>query len=276
MRRPWRPRRTRQFVNLAAALIVTAAVLYAAFFPAGSLPALGPAFNPSTGAWTMAADAQVTDRTLRLAGLQQPVRVVLESNGTAHVVALTDHDLFLATGYVHARFRLFQMDLMRRQGEGRLSEVFGKAALDTDRFELQLGLLRTAQLEWSQLPVGNPSRAALLAYAQGVNDRIAEAESTHQLDAMFTLVGYQPKQWTPIDTLVIKGDMTQTLSFDDTPILVALINKSLGADLTSEWFPVLPPNRQSPYDPGPYPKAATAPIETMRAVTDAEAQSAAA
>src|SRR5207253_1289525 len=72
------------------------------------------------------------------------------------------------------------------------------------------------------------------------------------------------------------GDRAQTLSFDDTPILVALINKSLGADLTSEWFPVLPPNRQSPYDPGPYPKAATAPIETMRAVTDAEAQSAAA
>jgi len=272
----WRRRRGRPLLNLAAALIVTAAVLYAAFLPAGPLPALGPAFNPTTGAWTMAADAQVTDRTLRLPGLQQPVRVVLESNGTAHVVAQTDHDLFLATGYVHARFRLFQMDLMRRQGEGRLSEVFGKAALDTDRFELQLGLLRTAQLEWSQLPVGDPSHAALLAYAQGVNDRIAEAESTHQLDAMFTLVGYQPKQWTPIDTLVIKGDMTQTLSFDDTPILVALINKSLGADLTSEWFPVLPPNRQSPYDPGPYPKAATAPIETMRAVSDAEAQSAAA
>ena len=270
----WRRRRGRPLLNLASALIVTAAVLYAAFLPAGPLPALGPAFNPTTGAWTMAADAQVTDRMLRLAGLQQPVRVVLESNGTAHVAAQTDHDLFLATGYVHARFRLFQMDLMRRQGEGRLAEVFGKKAVDTDRFELQLGLLRTAQLEWSQQPAGDPSREALVAYAQGVNDRIAEAESTHQLDAMFTLVGYQPKQWTPIDTLVIKGDMTQTLSFDDTPIVVALINGSLGADLASAWFPVLPPNHQSPYDPGPYPKAATAPIETMRAITDAEAQSA--
>src|SRR5207302_8451687 len=107
------------------------------------------------------------------------------------------------------------------------------AARDTGSFELELGLLRPAEVEWGQLPVGDPSHAALLAYAQGVNDRIAEAESTRQLDAMFTLVGYQPKQWTPIDTLVIKGDMTQTLSFDDTPILVALINKSLGADLTS-------------------------------------------
>jgi len=266
----------RSFINLAAALIVSAAVLYVAFFPTGPLPALGPAFNPTTGAWTMAADAQVTDRTLSLAGLEQPVRVVFESNGTAHITAQTDHDLFLATGYVHARFRLFQMDLLRRQGAGRLSEIVGKAAIDTDTFELQLGLLRTAQAEWNALQAGDPLRQALTAYAQGVNDRIQEAESTHQLDAMFTLLGYQPKPWTPLDSLLIKGDMTQTLNFTDTPLLMALLNKSLGADLTSEWFPVLPPNPQSPYDPGPYFKEATAPIQTASDVSSTDAQSAAA
>src|SRR4029077_14642245 len=116
-------RPVRSFINLAAALVVSAAVLYVAFFPSGPLPALGPALNPTTGAWTMAADAQVTDRKLSLSGLEQPVRVVFESSGTAHVTPQTDHDLFLATGYVHARFRLFQMDLLRRQGAGRLSEV---------------------------------------------------------------------------------------------------------------------------------------------------------
>src|SRR6059036_2349388 len=83
-------------------------VLYAGFFPAPGLPALGPAFNPVTGGWTMAADAQVTDRSFRLAGLEQPVRVLFESDGTGHITARIDHDLFLATGYVHARFRLFQ------------------------------------------------------------------------------------------------------------------------------------------------------------------------
>ena len=54
------------FVNLAASIVISAAVLYVAFFPVAGLPALGPAFNPSTGAWTMAADAEVTDRTLEL------------------------------------------------------------------------------------------------------------------------------------------------------------------------------------------------------------------
>jgi penicillin amidase len=247
-----------RFANLGAAIVASVAILYAAFFGAGPLPALGPAFNPVTGAWTMAADASSYGaQTLHLKGLTQPARVVLESDGTAHIVASTDHDLFLAVGYVHAKFRLFQMDLERRTGEGRLSEVVGKAALDSDRFELQLGLLRTAQLEWSQLPSADASRDALLAYAQGVNDRIDEAESGHQLPAMFTLLGYKPQPWTPIDTLIIKGDLTQMESFTDTPLVMALLEKSLGPDLTSEWFPVLPPNQQSPYDPGPYPARTT-------------------
>ena len=254
---------------------MSAAVLYVTFFPAPGLPALGPAFNPTTGAWTMAADAQVTNRMLHIAGLRQPVSVVLERDGTAHISAQTDHDLFLAAGYVHARFRLFQMDLMRRQGAGRLSEIVGKAALDSDRFELQLGLLRTAQAEWNALAASDPARDVFIAYAQGVNDRIAEAESIHELDAMFTLLGYRPQPWSPIDSLLVKGDMTQTLNFNDTPLVMALLNKSLGADLASEWFPIVPPNEQSPYDPGPYPKATIAPIETMRQVSDAEAQSAA-
>ena len=251
-------------------------MLYAAFFGAGPLPALGPAFNPITGAWTMAADASISNETLRLAGLQQLVKVTLESDGTTHIVAQTAHDLFLATGYMHARFRLFQMDLLRRQGEGRLSEVFGKAALDSDRFELQLGLLRTAQLEWSSLAPDNRSRVALVAYAQGVNDRIAEDDSKHQLPAMFTLVGYRPKPWTPVDSLIVKGDMTQTLNFTDTPLVMALLNKALGPDLTAQWFPILPPNPQSPYDLGPYPvEPAIAPIVAMSQVTDAAAVAAA-
>ena len=259
-----------------AAAMVSAAVLYASFFGAGPLPALGPAFNPVTGAWTMAADASISNETLHLAGLQQPVRVTLQQDGTTHVVAQTDHDLFLAVGYVHARFRLFQMDLLRRQGEGRLSEVVGKAALDSDRFELQLGLLRTAQLEWNALAPDNRSRLALTAYAQGVNDRITQATAEHQLPAMFTLLGYQPKPWTPLDSLIVKGDMTQTLNFTDTPLVMALLNKSLGPDLTSQWFPILPPNPQSPYDPGPYSaQAQPAPIAAMSQVTDAAATAAA-
>ena len=271
---PGRSRRTPRSINALAALLVSAAVLYVSFVATGPLPALGPAFNPATGAWTMAADAApVHSETLTIPGLQQPVRVMLEKDGTAHVVAQTDADLFLAVGYVHARFRLFQMDLMRRQGEGRLSQVVGKVALDSDSFELQLGLLRTAQLEWAQ--ADEMTKVAFTAYARGVNDRIDEAKRMHQLPVMFTLLGYQPEPWTPIDSLIVKGDMTQTLNFNDTPLVMELLNKSLGQDLAEKWFPVLPPNPQSPYDPGPYPiPSKPAPLADMRTVTDSQAATA--
>ena len=266
-----------KLVNLAGAVVVSIALLYVAFFGAGPLPALGPAFNPETGAWTMGADAaSYGTQTLHLDGLQKPAKVVLEANGTAHITAATDHDLFLATGYVHAKFRLFQMDLERRQGEGLLSEVFGKDALNVDRFELQFGLLRTAQQEWALLSPSDPVRVGLLAYAQGVNDRIAEAERTHQLPAVFTFSGYQPKPWTPIDTLIIKGDLEQMESFSDTPLVMALLNRTLGPDLTSEWFPILPPNQQAPYEPGPYPPAEIpAPVGSAQTVSQGAAIAAA-
>ncbi len=266
-----------RIANFAAALIVSVALLYACFFGAGPLPALGPAFNPSTGAWTMAADAgSYGSQTLHLNGLLHPAKVVFESNGTAHISASSDHDLFLAMGYVHAKFRLFQMDLERRQGEGRLSEVLGAGknddVLNFDRFHLQLGLVRTAQAELAQLATDKKTRDVLDAYTQGVNDRIDEAEATHQLDPMFSLLGYQPKPWTTFDTEIIKGDLTEMESFTDTPLVMALLNKSLGPDLTSEWFPVLPPNQQSPYDLGPYAGASKpAPTTYFSLITDEQA-----
>src|SRR4029079_17748884 len=93
--------------------------------------------------------------------------------------------------------------------------------------------------------------------ARGGTDRREETEREHHLPPMFALLGYEPKPWTPIDSLVVKGDMTQTLNFTDTPLVLALLQKSLATDLTSRWFPALPPTAQSPYDPGPYPAASS-------------------
>src|SRR4029077_15456604 len=72
------------------------------------------------------------------------------------------------------------------------------------------------------------------------------------------------------------GDMTQTLNFTDTPLVMALLQKSLGADLRSQWFPGIPPNPQSPNDPGPYPPGSSpAPIAAFSQITDSEAVAAA-
>jgi penicillin G amidase len=248
---------TRRVLHFTIALLVAIGVLYTAAFSTGPLPPLGKALNAGKGIWTDASAAlPVQNETLHLSGLQRPVTVIFERDGTAHIQAATDHDLFWTIGYLHARFRLTQMDLERRQGEGRLAEILGSQALPSDQFELMLGLQRTAEAEWQALPANSPIRQILLDYADGVNARISEEEQSGTLPYIFKLLNYQPGLWTPVDTLVVQGDLIQTQDFSTTPLQIAELVKALGYQRVMQWFPVLPPDAQHPYDTGPYAKAA--------------------
>jgi penicillin amidase len=262
----------RRLVSLVLAVVMTAAVGVLAARGLGPLPPMGPAFNPGTGVYTLAAGAALPrNATIRVPGLRDPVRVTFTAQGTAFIAARTAHDLFFAEGYLHARFRLFQMDLMRREGEGLLSQIVGPAALNSDRFELELGLLRTARTEWREMGPHDPARAVLLAYAAGVNAAIRRDEETGTLPVMFKLLGYRPAPWTPIDSLVIQGIMTQSLDFTTAPVAYAELIRTLGDPRTMDWFPILPANTQHPYDPGPYLREPPAPIESQQLIEGPDA-----
>src|SRR2546427_11714516 len=69
---------------------------------------------------------------LKVRGLQKPVNVLRDRWGVAHIYAQNQHDLFFAQGFVVAQDRLFQMELWKRSGEGRLAEILGAAALSRD------------------------------------------------------------------------------------------------------------------------------------------------
>ena len=188
--------------------------------------------------------------TLHFPNLHAPVTVIFEANGTPHIRASTNDDLFWMIGYLQARFRLTQMDLMRRQGEGRLSEILGLQALSSDELQMMLGLDRAAQRDWQALPVS--IHEVLTIYTQGVNALIQEEEQSNSLPFLFKLLNYRPQPWTPIDSLVIQGELTQTGAFSTMPLDYALMVQALGYQRTMQWFPVLPPDTQHPYDTGPY------------------------
>jgi penicillin amidase len=268
-----RSRLVRRVIHAAVALCAAAAVLGLLASGFGPIPALGPALVPGHGAWTSAAGGKLpTSQTLTVSGLAQPVTVSFTSQGVASVRAATDNDAFLALGYVHAEFRLSEMDLERRLGEGRLAQLAGPSAVASDKFELRLGLLRTAQQEWADMPRSSPAAQALIAYSWGVNDYLAQSRASGQWPALFSLAGVYPANWTPVDSLVIQGDLTQELDFTTTPLDYALLERSLGAARTMQWFPILPPNQQSPYDPGPYRKLGIAPIVTNGSLTATSSQ----
>ncbi len=252
----WRARRV---VSLAGAVAVSALLLGVLGFGYGAIPALGPALDPGRGAWTSASGGQpVSSEQLHVPGLTGPVTVSFSAQGLPSVSAGSTHDLFLALGYVHAKFRLSELDAERRLGEGRLAQLAGPSDLASDEFELRLGLLRTAQNEWARTT--GTARAALLAYAQGVNDDIAQVRASGDWPALFTLAGQYPGPWTPVDSLVVQGVLTQELDYTTGPLDYALLEKSLGSANTADWFPVLAKNTQTPYDPGPYVKAPLTPV----------------
>src|SRR5512135_1767452 len=82
----------------------------------------------------------VTSGTLGVKGILAPVRVLRDAYGVPRIEAANEHDLMMATGFVHAQDRLWQMDMARRAGEGRLSELFGAAALPFDRMFRIVGI----------------------------------------------------------------------------------------------------------------------------------------
>ncbi len=249
-------------IHAVIALCASAAVLGLLAFGYGQIPALGPALVPGHGAWTSSAGGKLpVSQTLTLPGLARPASVSYTSQGLTAISAADDDDAFLALGYVHARFRLAEMDLERRLGEGLLAQLAGPAALASDKFELRLGLLRTAQQEWADMPRSSPAARALIWYSRGVNDYLAQARASGRWPALFSLSGAYPASWTPVDSLVIQGDLTQELDYTTTPLDYALLERSLGEARTMSWFPVLPVNQQDPFDPGPYRNLGIAPID---------------
>ena len=145
---------------------------------------------------------------VRLPGLKAPVEVVFDEHAVPHIKAQSEEDLFMAFGYVHAQDRLFQMEVLRRLADGRLAEVFGEKALDSDRFFRTLSLREHAKktLDPSNRDPDSPFSKAAKAYLAGVNEYVRNGRTPVE----FTLAGIPKTDFTLEDMEVIVGYMGYT------------------------------------------------------------------
>jgi len=132
----------------------------------------------------------------RLTGLSAPVELLRDRYGIPHIFAASYEDASFALGYAHAQDRLWQLEMNRRIAAGRLAEVVGKGALETDRFLRTLGLRRAAEANLRALDA--ETRRMLEAYAAGINAFLASAPV---LPPEFWITGTQPEPWTPADSI---------------------------------------------------------------------------
>ncbi|MDI3269393.1 MAG: penicillin acylase family protein [Bacillota bacterium] len=249
---------------LAAGVLVAVAAI-----PLGPLPALGPTFNPGTG--VAASYAGNLQGTLRLPGLEGEVTVQYDAFGVPHIFAGNPHDLFFAQGYVVARERLVQMDVMRRQAGGRLAEILGPTAVKSDAVELALGLRPVAEATATRMAQEDPEIFRLVeAYAAGVNAWIQEARRTHRLPPFFRLLQYEPEPWTAVDTFLIQGALQQNLAFSIAPLQYEAFAQAFGQEPMAVLLPPVPVTArlpfmaQQPYHQGPFPQEAVADVNILK------------
>ena len=155
--------------------------------------------------WFIGKSKPVIEGELTVPVLAKEVTVTRDEHGVPHIEAESEADLYRAQGYVQAQDRLFQMDLSRRQASGRLAEVVGAAAVENDKFFRAFSLRYAAELSWEGYDA--QSKQVLEWFAEGVNAFMKEGNLSYE----FTLLGYEPEPWTPIDSLTIGKYMAYDL-----------------------------------------------------------------
>lgn len=220
--------------------------------PAGDskTPELGYFLSPQKGFWQNAEPGDASfDIDILSDKLQGSSEVYLDDRLVPHVYAADEHDAYFIQGYLHAKFRLWQMEFQTNAAGGRLSEIMGDSSngtnfLNIDKFFRRLGMVYAAE-NCLKAVEGDPEiKAACDAYTDGVNTYIASLdESTYPFE--FKLLGYKPEPWTNLRTALLSKYMAWDLAgFEED-----FERTNARSVFTKEQFEALYPYGQDSLDP---------------------------
>lgn len=175
-----------------------------------------------------------TKGRVRTPGIHKTAVVLRDDKGVPHISAATQYDAYFGLGYAHAQDRLWQMETMRRVGQGRLAEIFGTTTLPTDKLMRTLGLYRLA--EEQAKTAKEPLKEALEAYSAGVNAWMNN--HTGALPPEFVVLHHRPEPWRPADSLVWGKIMGLALSGNwRDELLRARLSRVLPREKVDELWP---------------------------------------
>jgi penicillin G amidase len=200
------------------------------------------------GWWGLQRSVPRLEGQMRLAGLSAPVEILFDAYAVPHIYARDAEDAWLTLGYLHARERLWQMELYRRASGGRLSEVLGPATVRVDRRFVGLGLRRAALDEWN---TATPLvRGALEKYSAGVNAAVA-AMGRYGRPPEFLALGIEPEPWTPVDSLAVGRVLTWRLAENRMGELVrGRLTNTIGAAAAGRLMGTWPAGAPAILEPG--------------------------
>jgi len=242
-----------------SSIIITIAFVLVMQTKIGVIPPLGAFLNPVTGFWQNAeSKKELASRTVSLKGLLGKVSIKYDEHRIPHIFAENNHDLYYAQGYVTAQDRLWQMDMQTRSAAGRLSEVIGISALETDRYHRRMGMVFAAEHTLAKMMKDPDINLAVNAYTEGVNAYIHQL-SPRDLPIEFKLLDYAPEDWKPINSAFLLKLMSETLAGGSNELAMSNTLNKFGAKVTEDLFPDYPSHEDpiipagTPYNFSPLP-----------------------
>lgn len=193
-------------------LMLTVIIVYWLNRPIGSNPAIGRLLDPVGGFWANAEPADKDFSTeLSFEELGDDVQVWFDERMVPHITAGNDYDLYFTQGYIHAYFRLWQMDLQTRAAGGRVSELLGEKALKYDREQRRKGMVYGAENSLRAMESDSRTKTALDGYRDGINSYIASLEEK-DYPLEYKLMGFAPEKWENIRTALLLMYMADDLT----------------------------------------------------------------
>jgi penicillin G amidase len=191
---------------------VTAGLVFALNTRIGSAPAMGKFLSPQQGFWQNAEPANKSfDEEIKFPELKGEANVYFDERLVPHVFAENDEDLYFIQGYLHAKFRLWQMDFQTEAAAGNVSAVIGKKAINYDKEQRRLGMVYAAENAMKEVEKDPVSKAAFDAYTNGVNAYI-NTLTVSSLPLEYKLMGFKPNKWTNLKTALLLKMMAKMLS----------------------------------------------------------------
>lgn len=192
--------------------LITVLLIWVLGHSMGSLPAIGPLVNPVSGCW---ANAEPVNKNftgeLKLPSLKGKVTVWFDNRLVPHIHAENAHDIYFIQGYVHAYFRLFQMDMQTRAAAGRISEVVGGKALNFDRLQRRKGMVFGAKNSLELMESEPRTKEMLDAYTAGINQYISGLDYK-QYPLEYKIIGFDPEPWTNLKSALLLKYMADDLT----------------------------------------------------------------
>lgn len=235
--------------------------------PLGKIPPLGKFLSPQYGFWQNAEPIGMDyGGTLQLKGLKGDATVYFDDRLVPHVFAENEEDLYFIQGYLHARFRLFQIDLQTRAAAGRASELAGSKAINFDREQRRLGMVFAAENALKEMEEDPLSKSIFDAYTAGVNSFIDQLTES-ALPIEYKLMQVTPERWTNLKSALLLKMMAKMLSAGTENDLANTNAKSIFMpEELSRLYPQVPDSLLPIVPHGTiYPKPAVIPVKPANA-----------